>query len=210
MRSPSSSHSVAAAPGTEPLVRAAFTHGTLASIDQLPGDTGAQIRALVRPGSLARIEAASRLDWLPVEMDVELTEALAAVLGPERSAEFWRRTLLDVASTPLLRPIVEGGVRLFGHTPEDLLRWFPKLWDSIYRGCGTLKVEERRAGLARMVVEDLAPVLGGSRAYLDGLCASFEAIFVFIRVRGEVRLEALDAEAGRAEFGFYWSTRGRR
>lgn len=55
---------------------AAFCRGSLEAIDAYDRDLAARVRAAVDPAVLAQVESASRLSWLPVELDVELTRAV--------------------------------------------------------------------------------------------------------------------------------------
>jgi hypothetical protein len=188
-----------------PVVRAAFTQATLATADSLEGNLGARIRAAVPPASLEQIVSASRLDWLPADLDMDFTEAVNQVLGPERSAHFWKGALLEVMETPLLKPLVDGAVAIFGLSPGNLLRWAPKTWDAIYRNCGAMTLTAAGTATAQLVFESIAPPLRRSPDFIEALRASFETIFVLAHVQGVVVVEEMDLAHARAVYAFSWT-----
>lgn len=188
-----------------PVVRASFTQSALISADSLDGDLGAQIRAAVPPASLAQIVSTSRLDWLSADLDMDVTEAVTQVLGRERSAHFWRGSLLDAMDTPLLKPLIDGAIAIFGLSPGHLLKWAPRVWEAIYRNCGTMTVTSVSGTTAEIVLESIAPALRRSPDFIEALRASFETLFVLARTEGTVVIEEMDLGRARAVFGFSWT-----
>jgi hypothetical protein len=199
------SHRMFVAP---PVVRASFTQSALVTADSLDGDLGDRIRAAVPPASLAQIESTSRLDWLSADLDMDVTEAVTQVLGRERSAHFWRGSLLDTMETPLLKPLVDGAIAIFGLSPGHLLKWAPRIWDAIYRNCGTMTVTQATGNTARIEYESIAPALRRSPAFIEALRASFETLFVLARTEGTVVVEEMDFGRARAIYGFSWAATG--
>jgi hypothetical protein len=188
-----------------PIVRAAFTQAALAAADDLEGDLSDRIRAAVPSSSLEQIVVTSRLDWLSAEVDMDVTEAITRVLGPTRSADFWRRSLLDVMETPLLRPLVEGAIAIFGLAPGNLLKWAPRIWEAIYRNCGTMTVSPLGATTAHIAYESIAPALRRSPDFVEAVRASFETVFTLAHTRGEVVIETMDLAHARALYGVSWT-----
>ena len=199
------SHRIFLAP---PVVRAAFTQSALATADTLEGDLGARIRAAVPPESLAQIVNTSRLNWLAADLDMDVTEAVTQVLGREQSAHFWRGSLLDTMETPLLKPLVDGAIAIFGLAPSNLLKWAPRIWEAIYRNCGTMTVFAGDTPTTALVAyESIAPALRRSPDFIEALRASFETLFVLCGTQGEVVVEEMDLVRARAVYAFSWATR---
>jgi hypothetical protein len=188
-----------------PVVRAAFTQASLATADSLEGDLGARIRAAVPPASIEQIESTTRLDWLAAELDMEITEAVHKVLGPERSAHFWKGALLDVMETPLLKPLVDGAIAIFGLSPSNLLKWSPRIWEAVYRNCGTLTLTTAGTATAEVVYDSIPPVLRRSPDFIEAMRGSFETLFVLAQVQGVVVVEEMDLVHGRAVYAFSWA-----
>jgi hypothetical protein len=195
---------------SDPAVRAAFTRAALHEALAADPAVAAHLRAALPASTIAAVLDAGRNAWLPVAIDMDVTEAIAAALGPDRSAAFWRKSLVETLESPLLKPIVDGVVGLFGLAPESLLRWAPRAWLTIYRNCGTMTVLERGIRSGRLGFDDITPALVRSGAFIEALRASFEAVFTLCRVYGEVRVESCDLAARQAVYAFSWTPRPRR
>jgi hypothetical protein len=195
---------------TDPAVRAAFTRAALH--DALAVDTAvaARIRAALPAATIAQVLDAWRNAWLPVAIDMDVTEAITAALGPEQSAAFWRKILLETLESPLLKPLLDGVVSIFGLAPESLLRWAPRAWLAIYRNAGTMTVLERGIRSGRLGFDDITPALVRSGDFIEALRASCEAVFTLCHVYGEVKVESCDLAARRAVYAFSWTPRPRR
>jgi hypothetical protein len=76
-----------------PRVLAAFVQSTLEAVDALGPDVAGRVRARMRPESLAALRDASRIAWVPLALDVELTDCLYAELGTQRGRAFMRDNL---------------------------------------------------------------------------------------------------------------------
>lgn len=195
---------------SEPAVRAAVTRAALyAALGSDPA-VAARVRAELPPSLFDQVLDAGRNAWLPVAIDMDVTEVISAALGPELSAEFWRRILVETLESPLLKPLLDGVVGMFGLAPESLLRWSPRAWNAVYRNCGSLNVLERGIRSARVGFDDITPTLLRSDTFIEALRASFEAVFTLCRVYGEVKVEAFDPAARSAVYAFSWTPRPRR
>lgn len=184
-----------------PRILAGFVQGTLAG---LPPAVAERVRARLAPETLARLEESSRLAWLPVEMDVELTHAVYAELGAGPAREAFRRNLSSAIDTPVLRSLAHGALRIFGASPARLFGWAPKVYAHIYREAGAMRFESEGAGAARLELFELPPAIAGSRDYLDGMAGSIAAGFDLMELKGEVTVERLDPAGRRASFRLVW------
>src|SRR5204863_112294 len=72
------------------------------------------------------VAAATRVDWLPIEMHAQLSESLVAVLGTERARAFWRRSRQQSLRNPIVLGILRSATTLFGFSPHRVLSL---LWD---------------------------------------------------------------------------------
>lgn len=185
----------------QPRILAGFVQGTLAG---LPPTIAARVRARLAPGTLTALERSSRVSWLPVEIDVELTHAIYAELGAGPAHEMFRRNLSAALDTPILRSLAQGALRLFGTSPARLFGWAPKVYAQIYRDAGAMRFESDGPGSARLELSHLPPAIAGSREYLDGLAGAIAAGFDLMELKGEARIERLDPSAQRACFRLAW------
>jgi hypothetical protein len=184
----------------QPRILAGFVQATLAGV---PEPARAGVRARLAPAALATLEGSSRLSWLPIEVDVELTRAIYAELGSGRARELFRRSLSTALEAPILHSLVQGALRIFGATPERFYGWAPKAYAQLYRDAGEMRFECDEPGSARLELSGL-PSAAASGDYLDGMSAAVAAGFDVLGVKGEVTLSRLDAGAGTASFRLLW------
>ena len=189
---------------TEPRIIAALVKSTLDTIGQIDADTLDRVRVAVDPATLERIEQASRIAWIPVELDVELTERFFDVAGSEQACRVFRDTLAQSFHTPLLRPLVDGAVRLFGRDVHRAMRWVPKGWSLIYRDCGEMTVSCEEENAVRLEIVGAAPAIARSPSYLEGIGAALSALFDLWHEAGAFEVGASDPAAGRVSFDARW------
>lgn len=188
-----------------PHIRAALPLQSLRVLESMAGSEHTRVLARLQPETLARLRSVTRLEWLPLEMDVELSLAVTDVLGPNVDRERARLGVLQCFETPLLRPFLRGADMLFGLSPGGLIATVPRGWPAVYRDAGHLRYEVD-GGLRRVLIyEDIPQVVIGSRQYLDTLAGGLESVFDLCKVVGSVSLGRIDVGARRAELHFEWS-----
>ena len=191
-----------------PRILAGFVQGTLAAVSAQDAALGERVRARLGVATRERLEQASRIAWVPIELDVEVTHAIYGELGPVRAREVFRRNLSGALDSPVLRSLAQGALRLFGASPARLFGWAPKVYAQLFRDAGEMRFTLEEAGAARLELRALPSCVARSRNYLDGVAASIGAGFDFMGVKGEVRIEAHDPAGGRATFRLEWDEDG--
>jgi hypothetical protein len=191
-----------------PRILAGFVQGTLAAVSAQDKALGERVRARLAPATRERLERASRIAWLALDLDVELTHAIYAELGPVRARELFRRNLSGALDSAVLRSLAQGALRLFGASPARLFGWAPKVYAQLYRDAGEMRFALDAPGSARLELVALPPAVATSRSYLDGMAAAAAAGFDFVGVKGEVRIEAHDPVRARATFRLEWDEAG--
>ncbi len=184
-----------------PRILAGFVQGTLAGLEPA---TQERVRERLSVATLATLERSSRLAWLPIEIDVEVTHAIYAELGSGRAHELFRRNLSAALDTPILRSLAQGALRLFGASPTRLFGWAPKVYAQLFRDAGQMRFESDEPGSARLELSRLPAAVAESREYLDGVAGSIAAGFDFMGRKGEVTIERLDPAGRRACFRLAW------
>jgi hypothetical protein len=184
-----------------PRILAGFVQGTLAGLEPA---SALRVRARLAPETVALLERSSRLAWFPIEIDVELTDAIYLELGAGRAHELFRRNLSVALESPILRSLAQGALRLFGALPERLFAWAPKAYAQIYRDSGEMRFQVEEAGVARLELSELPPAIATSRNYLDGVAGSIAAGFDLMGVKGGVTIERFDPLRRRACFRLEW------
>jgi len=184
-----------------PRILAGFVQGTLAGLEPAAAE---RVRAQLAPETLATLERSSRLAWLPIDIDVELTHAIYTELGAARAHELFRRNLSAALDTPILRSLAQGALRLFGASPARLFSWAPKAYAQLFRDSGEMTFASDGPGTARLELVRLPAIVAGSREYLDGVAGALAAGFDLMDLEGEVTIERLDLPARRACFRLTW------
>jgi hypothetical protein len=185
----------------EPRILASFLHGTLDAIDAIDGDLGRRVRAELKPASLEEIQNAWAATWLPIRLDVELTEVFFRLAGSARGCQVMRGNLAATFEQPILRPLIEGALRVLGRHPGKVLRWAPRVWSLLFRDMGRLEVEIQ-PGRAAVLMLDLPAEVAESREYLLGSAAAIAAVFDLTGYQGTCELR--EQGRGRARFELTW------
>ncbi len=188
----------------QPRILASFLHDTLASIDRIDPDLGVQVREAMKEEVLEDIESSWSASWLPVGHDVELTEAFFRVAGRETACRVMHDNLVATFDKPILRPMIEGAMRVLGTTPGKMLRWAPKVWGLLFRDVGHMEVEaDDETRTATVTLTGLPPEVSDSRNYLLGSGAAISGVFDVTHVEGSYDL--VEHGDGRARIDLRWS-----
>ena len=185
-------------------MRASIIQGNVRDLERLPKELADRVRARIQPGVLADVQRAGRLAWLPLDHDIEISEAVYREADAETLRHWARVSLRTSLDGPLLRPLMAAGRRLFGVSPAARLRVLPKRWEAAYRGVGSLTYEGVSSTEARLLLKDLPPVLFERNAYLESITGSFEAVFDVCEVEGSVVLEDCNARNASARYLAKW------
>lgn len=185
-------------------IRAAQLQHSLLAIERVAGAKQDRVFARIRPETLARIRGATRIEWLPVEFDLELAEAVAAELGPASDRRRARESVRLSMESPLLEPIVVGVQRIFSLEPTALIRQIPRAFQAVYRGAGWLEHQIGRGHAQVLVYSEIPKIIVDSPLYLDAIAGAFEGIYDPCEVEGQVAVEAVEPLRRRAELRFSW------
>jgi hypothetical protein len=183
---------------------ASFIQGSLSAIDDLDADLGRQVRAAMKPETLEDLESASRIGWLPLRVDIELTECVFEVAGEERALQVLRHNLANTFDSMVLKPILDGAFAIFGRSPAKMLKWSPKVWSLLYRNCGQLLLAESDDRSATLEGIDLPPELVASASYMKGFAAAILGFFDVLGIDAECELRELGR--GRTAFFLTWKS----
>jgi hypothetical protein len=186
-------------------MRAAHLKSRVALLSELPPGPRQQVFAGLGPTTIAQIEGAARTAWLPVELDLDITESLARVLGIPATRAASKQGLLRTVEGPLLKPMIQAMIGVLGLTPASWLQWYPRLWPTIYRASGVLVVRHVPPDAVSLHVSGMPRPLASSRAYIEGLAGAFEAAFDVCRVAGNVVGRVDSADPSTAHFDARWT-----
>jgi hypothetical protein len=186
-----------------PEIHARHTRTSLEVLAELFPAAEPRVQERLSPLVRQAIEAAFRLDYLPVMADLEVAAAIRDEVGSQGARlvarEGLRRTLLG----NMLGGLVRSAIALFGETPPGLLKWAGRGYGQICRDCGELRLVSASEGEAELRLEKI-PTEINLPSYLDTMAGSLEAFFDVCKVSGESRY---DPWPGGARFTLRWTPR---
>jgi hypothetical protein len=170
----------------EPAMRASYLRENVKAVDDVLGrDAAGKIMARVQAATLATIEAASRLAWLPIAFDVELSAAVADVAGVDAVSRINRASFVKAAEGPLLRPILGAAIGILGLTPAAIAKFIPSGWKAATRDCGEIVVEKGGQNEVLVVHEGVPSVMLDER-YMAGFYGTLAGVLDVARKKGSV------------------------
>ncbi len=184
-----------------PEIKASYFAGTLASLEVLGPDAVAKARERL-PHVFRGFDGLSRLGWVPLQWDLEVSRLVAEIggLGAVRITN--RQALLSAIDGPLLRPFVQTGVSLWGPSPRTFLRFIARVWQASTRDLGSIVVAGLDDHSATLSLVELPPAaLDG--VWLEGFCGLVEGIYETTHHHGQVPSPRV--ANGQAVFELTWS-----
>ena len=196
-----SPHIAAAAAGA-PAVRAKFLQSWL-SFPQRYGADAAQLVEILSETRCAAIRAAHALVWLPMELDIEVVEAVAQVTGSQ-FGELTRAFFLEIMQRPPLGALFELGSRMMGLSPQSFLRWWDKGWGAVYRDCGKVVGQSQDDCRGLVLYRDMPRMCLGSDAFVEAVLGTAYGVYALTGVEGEVRIARRRPDQGELELALEW------
>jgi hypothetical protein len=180
-----------------PSIRANWSKHALRFVRRLPPTQRDAILREIGSDTLEQIGFAGILSWLPAEHHARIFDAVRNVLAQPGAIALWRDVMTANLDQPLLRPLVQGGLRLFGATPSSVIRMSPRAWSLVARDCGTHLVSRGEGRIeVRLAFVDTPPMLAtpGFVAHCLGNC---EAVLRFLDLQGKSVVVDNRLDAGR-------------
>ncbi len=150
--------------------------GFVASMERLlSAERLATVRAGLRPDLEAEVRGAQPLTWLPLEVNLHLTDVCWSVLGAGEGRAFFRDMFVDATKLTAIRGLVSGLQRFATLAPNRAMRWFPRGYELVFRDNGRWTVT-RESKATLLTLEDASrDILNGpswlrsTEACLDGV-----------------------------------------
>jgi hypothetical protein len=190
-----------------PRIFAGFVRSSLDAVDRIDAALGRRVRARLAAETARVLDEASPVSYVPVALDVEVTECLFAEAGAARACEVMRQNLAITFESPLLSALVSGALRLLGRAPARTFSWSSKFWSQLYRDAGTLSYFAETPTSGRLELRELPACMAASDNYLLGMAAAVGATFELLGVEGDAQLGRVDVEARRADIQLSWKPR---
>ena len=186
----------------EPSIKASYFKGTLEALDVLGAGPAASVRERLAP-IIAACAPMSRLDWVPVSWDQELTRAVNDVGGVTGVRAVNAAAFVASTQTTLLRPLVAAARSIFGLTPAGLVRISAKGWQAGTRHLGDMHVENLTDASAVVLHRALPDVVAGDEVWLKSFCGLLDGLYALTEHTGETAVSIVDGERS-ARYEMHW------
>jgi hypothetical protein len=94
------------------------------------------------------------------------------------------------------------------HRLGERTHWIPRGWGLVFRDCGEWAVELVGPGAADLRLRELPPICSQDEVWPRSVASSLSSLIDLARVRGTLRLVALDRAAGAASYQMRWEPAG--
>jgi hypothetical protein len=186
---------------SQPEMRSSLIKEALRAVDELAA-AGPSIRAVTGSAAITAIEHSSRVDWVPVDLMLQLLEGTRLTLGLGPALSHWRRATMRVFETPLVKPFAAGAISLFHPSPSTALPLVPKLQKLLYRNTGSVAVVIVDDRTAQIIHDEVPQAMRATKSWAPSLGASYLATLDFLRV-SDPKLE-LGIDGARVTFTLRW------
>jgi hypothetical protein len=159
----------------------------------------ASVMASLRCGEV--VAHALPVQWLPVEMDIEIIDAVADALPPVEFAALVSERQRQEMGSALFKTFVATITKLFGLSPATFIRHLNRGWQQVLLDCGTIEVVsiEPRSGVVE--VRDLPQRCLASSAWIGALVPGMRILFELVDIKGYV---AVARRGDSVELRFTW------
>jgi hypothetical protein len=151
-----------------------------------------------------QVERAANSEWLPIETNLALTDAIFRELGSEEADTFYQHWLRRQVGTPLWSSLVATALKLFGLDPGGVAKWVPKAFELMYRDYGTFGVERIGPSHAVLHLKEMPAELVHSFNWQRSVCSGMYALFFVTRVKGTAQIDHVDVEHRWMRIGLRW------
>jgi len=183
---------------SEALIKASYFQGTINALAVL-GSKRAEAERLLQ-AEIAATKAASRADWLPMTFDFKLTAVVHDLGGKDAVVALNRASFLAATDGPLLRPIVQGALRVFGVSPRAFVKMVGNAWEAGTRNAGAMSASFEDDHSAIVVLNGLHAEL----RWYEGFIGLLEGVYEITAHEGTATVTAHD---GGATYEMRWRPR---
>jgi serine/threonine protein kinase len=188
-----------------PSVRASLPKSAWAEIARLHPATIAKVSEALGHPWLGMLEKTTGIAWVPFELEARIADAAYKVLGADETRALYRRKTHRSFEIPIIRPIFQSALRLFGGTPASLVRMMGKSWTLLARDCGSYECESVGERRCESIVRGFpCRFYQQEEAWRASAFGGYEGFFVPVGVQGRVALVSSNFQRGEARFVLEW------
>lgn len=155
---------------------------------------------------LERIETANNLEWLPVSLNLQLTDAVFRSLGDEQADAFFQNWLKRQMSAPAFAGLVRTALSLFRFDTTSVAKWIPKAFDLMYRDYGQLRIEPVSPLHLQVVLAAMPAELSSHENWQRSVSSGLHALFFLTGVKGTTELTYADRAQRLMQVDLRWTS----
>jgi hypothetical protein len=149
----------------------------------------------------ARLSQAMPVEWLPVEIDIEVMEVVSRQLSPSTTEALVSERQRQEMGSALFKTFVSTAQKLFGLTPATFIRHLGRGWRQVFQDCGEVDVVSLERGSAVVMLRALPEACLASGPWIAALPAGMRVLYELVNTPGEV---AVARRMGDVELRFTW------
>jgi len=154
--------------------------------------------------TLGAVEAAIPSAWVPIELDVEVMEAVARRLGAITAASLVEARQREEMGSALFHGFVQSVLRVSGASPAVLMKQLPAGWKQLFRDCGWIEIIEVASAEGRVMFRDLPRACIASDAWMAALPVGLGMLYEIIGMKGSVECRTRNVTERSAMVRFRW------
>jgi hypothetical protein len=154
---------------------------------------------------IERIESAGNLAWLPIALNLELTDAVFRALGREQAEAFYQTWLKRQMGAPAFSGLVRTALALFRFDTAGVAKFIPNAFDLMYRDYGTFVIEHTGPEQVNVELQSMPAELVAHENWPRSVCSGLHALYFLTGVRGTSELSSVDPSTRSVRFLLRWS-----
>ncbi len=155
---------------------------------------------------IERIEIASNLEWLPISVNLELTDAIFRGLGDEQADTFYQNWLKRQMSAPAFAGLVRTALSLFRFDTVAIAKWIPKAFDLMYRDYGHFTIEPLAPLHLNVSLNDMPQELASHKNWQRSVSSGLHALYFLTGAKGTTELTSAHGLERRMRVDLHWTT----
>jgi hypothetical protein len=144
----------------------------------------AKAKPLLRCG--AQLDQALPVEWLPVDVDIEVVEVVSRQLSPVTFDALISERQRQEMGSALFKSFVVTTTKLFGLSPATFIRHLHRGWRQVLQDCGVIEVASLEQRSALVLLRELPAVCLASNAWIGALPAGMRVLYELVNTRGTV------------------------
>lgn len=143
-------------------------------------------------GCAELLSQALPVQWLPVEVDIEVIEVVTRALPVAAFESLISERQRREFGSALFKSFITTTTKLFGLSPATFVRHLGRGWSQMLQECGVIKVVSIEKQSALVTLSELPPVCLASAAWIGALPAGLRVLYELVHTRGEVTVTTRD------------------